>query len=109
MQIIEEASLPERPRVLVIDGLLMTAEAVVMALGPLAFAGHLVIPVTGDHLREAVPWCPATALLGKCIYAGASAVVDKSSPLSDLFGVIGRQLAGEVLLREDLRQRLIES
>ena len=51
MQIIEEASLPERPRVLVIDGLLMTAEAVVMALGPLAFAGHLVIPVTGDHLR----------------------------------------------------------
>ena len=145
MQIIEEASLPERPRVLVIDGLLMTAEAIVMALGPLAFAGHLVIPVTGDHLREAVSWCPEMALLdidsvagatclecvdilhgadipfvvmggdldrpllGKCIYAGASAVVDKSSPLSDLFGVIGRQLAGEVLLREDLRQRLIES
>jgi DNA-binding NarL/FixJ family response regulator len=146
MQIIKETSLPERPRVLVIDSNLLTAEAIVLALSQLAFTGRFVIPVTGDHLRDlAVTWRPGLALLdidsvegatslecvdilrgagipvavmggkldvhllGRCIHAGASSVVDKSSPLVDLAGVIGRQLAGEVVLGEDVRQQLTEA
>lgn len=44
------------------------------------------------------------SLLGECIDAGASSVVDKSSPLIDLVGVIDRMLDGEVLLGEETKQ-----
>jgi len=145
MPILQEVTQSERPRVLVIDGNLLTAEAIVLALGQLDFTSRFVVPVTTEHLRDVVvTWRPRLALLdidsvahstslecvdimqgadipvavmggksddqllGRCIHAGASSVVDKNSPLVDLGSVIVRHLAGEVVLREDVRQRLTE-
>ncbi len=145
MATLEQLAQSERPRVLVIDGNLLTAEAIVLALGQLAFTSRFVVPVTTEHLRDVViTWRPRLALLdidsvahstslecvdimqgagipvavmggkaddqllGRCIHAGASSVVDKNSPLVDLGSVIVRHLAGEVVLREDVRQRLTE-
>jgi two-component system, NarL family, nitrate/nitrite response regulator NarL len=48
-------------------------------------------------------------LLGRCIDAGASSVVDKRSPLGELVAVIGRHLAGEIVLSEDMRRELTET
>ncbi len=47
-------------------------------------------------------------LLGQCIQAGASSVVDKSSPLSELIEMTVRLLEGEVVLGEDEKRRLSE-
>jgi two-component system, NarL family, nitrate/nitrite response regulator NarL len=146
MQIVKGHSLPELPRVLVIDRNLLTAEAIVLALGQRAFAGRFVVPVAADHLRDlVVAWRPRLALLdidsvdgttslecleimqradipvsvmggkldgpllGRCIHAGAASVVDKSAPLVELVGVIGRHLAGEVVLGEDVRRQLTDA
>lgn len=135
----------ERPRVLVIDSNLLTAEAVALSLGQLDYATRFVIPVTADHLRDlVVAWPPALVLLdidsvdsetslecigvlknagipvtvlggkrdlhllGRCVDAGASSVVDKSSPLVELVDVLRRLLAGEVVLPEDARRELTE-
>lgn len=51
---------------------------------------------------------PDTSLLGECIEAGVSSVVDKSSPLSELVAIILRMLAGDVVLDEEERRRLTE-
>jgi two-component system, NarL family, nitrate/nitrite response regulator NarL len=145
MQVVTGHSSPELPRVVVIDGNLLTAEAIVLALGQRAYAGRFVVPVAADHLRDmVVAWRPRLALLdidsvdgatsleclgimqgadipvavmggkldqpllGRCIHAGASSVVDKSSPLGELVGLIGRHLAGEVVLGDEVRRQLTE-
>jgi DNA-binding NarL/FixJ family response regulator len=51
---------------------------------------------------------PDTYLLGECVQAGASSVVDKSSPLNDLIGTIARLLAGDVVLSESEKRQLTE-
>ncbi len=47
-------------------------------------------------------------LVGQCLLAGASTVVDKSSPLNDLLEAIVRLLKGEEVLGQDERRRLAE-
>jgi len=51
---------------------------------------------------------PDTYLLGACIEAGASSVVDKNSPLTDLIGIVIRMLAGESIMSEEERLMLSE-
>ncbi len=141
----ERAVRPGRPRVLVIDGNLLTAEAIAVALGALTFAARFVDPATASHLRELImTWRPDLALLdieaigrsaslacvgilggagipvailsggaddgllGECVHTGASSVVDKRAPLTEMVGVIARLLEGEKGLGEAARQRMIE-
>ncbi len=49
-----------------------------------------------------------TFTIGECVEAGASAVIDKSSPLDELIGTIVRLLNGSVLLTEEAKRNLIE-
>jgi two-component system, NarL family, nitrate/nitrite response regulator NarL len=131
-------------RILVIDGNLLTAEAIVLALSQIHFAARFALPVTADHVRDLVSWKPGLALLdidsvdpttsvecvhilrqaeipvavmggsrdgfllGQCIQAGASSVVDKGSQLNELIGMIVRLLAGDVVMSEETKQRLTE-
>jgi two-component system, NarL family, nitrate/nitrite response regulator NarL len=60
------------------------------------------IPVAVMGSRLEVP------LLGECVRAGASSVIDKGSPLADLVSVIARLLAGDVVLTADDKRRLLE-
>jgi two-component system, NarL family, nitrate/nitrite response regulator NarL len=53
----------EPPRLLILDGNLLTAEAVALALIQMTFAVRFVIPVTPEHVRDVVPWQPAVALI----------------------------------------------
>jgi two-component system, NarL family, nitrate/nitrite response regulator NarL len=50
-------------RVLILDGNLLTAEAVALALNEMTFGVRFVIPVTHEHVRDVVPWQPAVALI----------------------------------------------
>ncbi len=133
-----------QPRVLVIDGNLLTAESMAFALAQLKFCARFVTPVTVGRLRELMMWKPEVALLdfdsvdsatsvdcitilreadvsvtiiggkhdtitiGECVQAGASAVIDKTSPLDELIGTIMRLLNGSVLLTEEAKRNLIE-
>ena len=134
----------EGARLLVIDGNLLTAEAIVLALSQIHFTARFALPVTVDHVRDLVSWKPGLALLdidsvdpvtsiecvsilrqaeipvavmggsrdgfvlGQCIQAGASSVVDKGSQLNELIGLIVRMLAGDVVMTEEMKQRLTE-
>lgn len=134
---------PER-RVLVIDGDLLVAEAIVLALSHLKFRARFVMPITTAHARDLVAWRPGLALvdidsvdsatclsfvsifseakvpvavmgsrlnvplLGECVNAGASLVVDKGTPLTDLVRVIAKLLAGDVVLGDEQKRRLLE-
>jgi DNA-binding NarL/FixJ family response regulator len=53
----------DAPRVLVLDGNLLTAEAISLALSQLAYVTRFVVPVTPAHLRDVVGWLPRLALL----------------------------------------------
>jgi two-component system nitrate/nitrite response regulator NarL len=139
-----ERSPTEGARILVIDGNLLTAEAIVLALSQIHFTARFALPVAADHVRDLVSWKPGLALLdidsvdpatsiecvgilrdaeipvavmggnrdgfllGQCIQAGASSVVDKSSQLNELIGMIVRMLAGDVVMTEEMKQRLTE-
>lgn len=50
------------PRVLVIDGSLLTAEAIVLALTQVKLVARFVLPVTIEHLRDVIAWEPDLAL-----------------------------------------------
>lgn len=52
-----------QPRVLVIDGNLLTAESMAFALAQLKFCARFVTPVTVGRLRELMMWKPEVALL----------------------------------------------
>lgn len=130
--------------VLVIDGNLLTAEALAFALAQRTFAARFALPVSPTHVRDLTGWRPGVVLLdvdwverasctglvsilsdariplvimcsrldspmvGECIDAGASTVVDKRCGLDELVAVITRLLAGGVGLDEDAKRRLLE-
>jgi DNA-binding NarL/FixJ family response regulator len=143
--VVDEAdSVPAGFKVLVIDGNLLTAEAIALALGQARYSARFALPVTVDHVRDLASWGPRLALLdidsveagtgvqcvelltaagvpvavmagpsagpvlGHCLAAGAASVVDKSSQLNKLVGIIERVLAGDVVLTDEARQRLME-
>jgi len=60
------------------------------------------IPVAVMGSRLDVP------LLGECVRSGASSVIDKGSSLADLVSIIARLLAGDVVLSDDEKRRLLE-
>lgn len=51
------------PRVLVVDGNLLTAEAIALALGQVAFCTRFVIPASPAHLKDVIGWGPSLVLL----------------------------------------------
>jgi two-component system, NarL family, nitrate/nitrite response regulator NarL len=130
-------------RILVIDGNLLVAEAIVSALTNLNYTARFVMPITTTHVRDLLVWSPDLVLLdidsvngavclnlvavlsdacvpvaimgsrldvrlvGECIDAGAESVVDKSSPLSELAGIITRLLTGRAVLDEEEKRRIL--
>ena len=58
-----ERSPTEGARILVIDGNLLTAEAIVLALSQIHFTARFALPVAADHVRDLVSWKPGLALI----------------------------------------------
>jgi len=50
-------------RILVIDGNLLTAEAITMALGRVRYSARFAFPVTVEHVGDLAAWQPSLALL----------------------------------------------
>jgi len=63
LQVVADPAPTAGQRVLVVDGNLMTAEAIVLALSQTGFSARFALPVTVEHVRDLIGWEPGLVLI----------------------------------------------